>query len=52
MLGKGGLLRHAFKPWRAYFSADFHPSQQGSQRSAAWLRDNAEQFRVVGRPAA
>jgi predicted metal-dependent hydrolase len=52
MLGQGGLIRHAFKPWRAYFSADFHPSQQGSQRSADWLRDHADQFRVVGRLAA
>ena len=48
MLGRQGLLRHGFKPWRAYFAASFHPSQQDGQRSAAWLADNAESYRVVG----
>ena len=47
--GPGGLVRECFKPWRAYFRRDFHPLQQGSGRAAAWLEQNADQYRPVGR---
>jgi len=49
MLGRDGLLRQSFKPWRAYFRRDFHPNQQSSELSADWLRDNAAQYTRVGR---
>lgn len=49
MLGREGLLRQSFKPWRAYFQPDFHPNQQSSDLSADWLRDNATQYTRVGR---
>lgn len=49
MLGRDGLLRQTFKPWRAYFRRDFHPDQQSSELSAHWLRDNAAQYTRVGR---
>jgi len=49
MLGRDGLLRQSFKPWRAYFRRDFHPNQQSSELSADWLRDNAAQYARVGR---
>ncbi len=49
MLGRSGLLRQTFKPWRAYFRRDFHPDQQSSDLSANWLRDNAAQYTRVGR---
>lgn len=48
LLGGEGLLRRSFRPWLAYFSRDFHPSQQDSDRSANWLRDNAALFKAVG----
>ena len=47
LFAKGGLVRDTFGPWRAYFRADFHPQQQDEPRAAAWLRDNAGQFREV-----
>jgi predicted metal-dependent hydrolase len=49
--GKHGLVRETFGPWRAYFKADFHPSQQDVQRSVDWLRDNAAAYTAVGRQA-
>lgn len=48
MLGRDGLLRSSFSPWRDYFAADFHPSQQSSDLSAQWLADNATLYRAVG----
>jgi len=48
MLGHEGLLRLSFKPWRAYFRPDFHPSQQSSDLSEDWLRRNASQYTRVG----
>ncbi|MEW6704772.1 MAG: metal-dependent hydrolase [Pseudomonadota bacterium] len=45
--GRGGLVRECFKPWRAYFRRDFHPSQQGSGRAAQWLSQHARQYTVV-----
>ena len=51
LLGRRGMLRSNFKPWRDYFHADFHPSQQHSALSATWLRENAGNYTVVGQPA-
>jgi hypothetical protein len=48
MLGREGLLRRSFSPWRAYFRRDFHPSQQSSDLSGNWLRDNTDLFTRVG----
>jgi predicted metal-dependent hydrolase len=46
--GRNGMVRRCFKPWRAYFRRDFHPSQQESGRSAQWLRQHEAQYKVVG----
>ena len=48
MLGREGLLRRSFTPWRAYFRPDFHPSQQSSDLSQNWLRDNSRLYTRVG----
>lgn len=48
LLGRDGLLRCSWKPWRAYFRRDFHPSQQHSDLSADWLRENAALYTRVG----
>jgi len=45
--GRGGLVRHAFRPWRAYFSRGFHPEQLGGDRGAQWLRDNSAKYVAV-----
>jgi predicted metal-dependent hydrolase len=50
LFGKTGLLRTTYRPWRAYFRGDFHPSQQDSDLSSTWLRDNAAAYAVVGQP--
>ena len=47
LFGARGFVRHAWRPWRAYFSPGFHPSQQDSRLAQQWLRDNASQFTVV-----
>jgi uncharacterized protein len=48
LLGRDGLLRQSFNPWRAYFRRDFHPNQQHSGLSARWLADNASAYLAVG----
>ena len=48
LLGRNGLLRNSFKPWRDYFRPDFHPSQQESDLSGRWLQDNTGWFTPVG----
>lgn len=48
LLGRGGLLRETFRPWLAYLRRDFHPRQQESGLSAAWLRGNASAYTPVG----
>lgn len=37
LLGRDGVLRHAWRPWRRYFAADFHPSQGDGAAAAQWL---------------
>lgn len=48
LLARGGLLRESWTAWRAYFCADFHPSQQQSTASENWLRENASLYQRVG----
>jgi hypothetical protein len=50
MLGREGLLRKSWAPWRAYFRPAFHPSQQSSVLSESWLRDNTVLVQPVRRP--
>ena len=52
LFGRRGLVRRTFGPWRAYFRADFHPAEQDSARSAAWLAANQQRFVAVGGQAA
>jgi hypothetical protein len=40
-------VRHAFRPWLAYFRADFHPGRQQATLAEAWLRENAQAYSVV-----
>ncbi|MBP6251889.1 MAG: metal-dependent hydrolase [Rubrivivax sp.] len=35
--GRHGLVRHAWRPWRRYLTADFHPSEGDGAPAAAWL---------------
>jgi predicted metal-dependent hydrolase len=37
LLGRHGLLRHAWGPWRRYARADFHPAQADASAALAWL---------------
>lgn len=48
LLGRQGLLRQSFRPWRAYFQSNFHPTDQSSPLSAQWLQQNAHQYVRVG----
>ena len=48
LFGRRGLVRCAYRPWKAYLRRDFHPSQQDSSASRAWLRANAGTFVAVG----
>jgi len=49
--GEHGLVRHCYTPWRAYFKADFHPSQQDATLATRWLQTNDAAYSVVSRPA-
>ena len=49
LLGRNGLLRETWRPWRANLEAGFHPGQNDSALSAGWLRANAAQCTLVGR---
>ena len=51
LLGKRGMLRQSFRPWRAYKRPDFHPSQQDASASERWLADNRAQYTPVGTAA-
>lgn len=50
LFGREGLLRSNLPAWRAYFRADFHPSQQHSGLSERWLHDNTAVFEPVNAP--
>ena len=51
LVGRDGLVRSTWAPWRAYFKADFHPSQLGGERGPRWLADSAASFATVGKDA-
>lgn len=48
LFGRRGLIRQTYRPWREYFRADFHPSQQDSRASRDWLAGNRERYVPVG----
>lgn len=48
LLGRDGLLRVSFAPWKAYFLPDFHPAQHHNDLSERWLRDHADVLAPVG----
>jgi predicted metal-dependent hydrolase len=51
LLGRDGLLRTSYRPWKRYFREDFHPVQQHSDLSQRWLADNAQAYTRVGASA-
>jgi predicted metal-dependent hydrolase len=44
LLGKHGLVRMTYRPWREYFRRDFHPSQLGTSAAIDWLAAHREQY--------
>ncbi|MEO8838525.1 MAG: metal-dependent hydrolase, partial [Herbaspirillum sp.] len=48
LFGKRGLVRHTYRPWRAYRLSDFHPSQQPTTLSQHWLQEHAAMYTPVG----
>ncbi len=52
LLGRDGLVRHAWRPWLRYFASDFHPSQGDGAPAAAWLADHAALAPPVAAPVA
>jgi uncharacterized protein len=40
--GCDGFVRHTFGSWRAYFAADFHPSQGRAEAGQRWLVEHAD----------
>ena len=48
LLGRDGLLRTSYAPWKRYFRRDFHPDQQHSDLSERWLEANEQAFVRVG----
>lgn len=51
LIGREGLFRTSFAPWRRYFRPDFHPNEQASDLSDRWLKANAQAFVRVGADA-
>lgn len=41
LMGRDGLVRRGFGPWRAYLRADFHPLQADGSAGVRWLGANA-----------
>jgi predicted metal-dependent hydrolase len=48
LFARGGLVRSIYRPWKRYFAADFHPSQQDASLAERWLRENGSAYAVVG----
>lgn len=48
LLGRHGLLRKMWGPWRAYVQHGFHPDQHGSDLSVRWLTEHANDYTPVG----
>jgi uncharacterized protein len=42
LLGREGLVRRGFGPWRAYLRPDFHPREADGSAGQRWLQSNAE----------
>jgi predicted metal-dependent hydrolase len=42
LFGRDGFLRFNFRPWKDYYRAGFHPSQQGETLGEDWLRAHAD----------
>ena len=51
LFSRDGMVRGNYRLWRDYFAQDFHPSLHQAVLSQQWLRDNTDQFKVVGQPA-
>ncbi len=51
-LGRDGLVRRCFGPWRGYLARDFHPSQGEGGAGPAWLAAHAELAPPVAAEAA
>jgi predicted metal-dependent hydrolase len=47
LFSRKGLVRGTYKPWRAYFRADFHPAQQDGSLSRAWLATHMADYTEV-----
>jgi predicted metal-dependent hydrolase len=48
VFGQGGMVRSMYQPVKAYFRADFHPTQIDSTRlTANWLAANQDWFKIV-----
>jgi predicted metal-dependent hydrolase len=41
LFGRDGMARCSFAPWRRYFAADFHPSEQSDTPAREWLAGHA-----------
>jgi predicted metal-dependent hydrolase len=50
LFGRQGLLRWGASHWRAYFHADFHPSQFDDGLAHQWLGQHQDQWRTVSKP--
>jgi predicted metal-dependent hydrolase len=37
LLGRDGVVRRTFGPWRRYFAPDFHPAQGNAEPGNRWL---------------
>ena len=50
LFGRQGLLRWGASHWRAYFRADFHPSQFDDGLALQWLGQHQDQWRTISKP--
>jgi predicted metal-dependent hydrolase len=48
LMSKDGMFRSNYGLWKAYKAPDFHPDQQDATLGANWLRDNSDQYNLVG----
>jgi predicted metal-dependent hydrolase len=44
LLGRRGLVRRTYRPWRDYFRRDFHPDQHDASASRRWLTQHDDAF--------
>ncbi len=47
LLGREGLLRKLYGPWKSYLRQDFHPRQLESDRAVNWLAANTGAYSKV-----